>query len=444
MLPFDTISRPDSRRSACLRLLGGSALVTMGAGLPFASALAQFRVEISGVGATQIPIAIARFRDEGRSPVALTSVVQSDLERSGLFRASDAGSERLDEASRPALQEWKTRGIDALVAGSVTLLADGRWDVRYRLWDALKGKDLGGLSQAVHSGDLRLMAHRIADDIHEKLTGERGNFATRIAYVSKVGKQHQLIVADADGEGAQVPLASNQPIISPAWSPDGRSLAYVSFEKGKPEVIVHDVASGRRRVVAGFKGSNSAPAWSPDGRQLAVTLSRDGGSQIHVLDVGTGSTRRLTQSSSIDTEAAWTPDGATLYFVSDRGGSPQIYRVPVSGGAPQRVTFSGSYNISPTISPDGRWLAYVGQVERGYKVHLMDLSTGQARAITETRDDESPSFGPNSKQLIYATRQQGREVLMTSTLDGRIKAKLTTQVADVREPVWGPHLTQRR
>jgi TolB protein len=357
----------------------------MGASAPVASALAQFRVEISGVGATQIPIAIARFRDEGRCPVALSAVIQADLERSGLFKAIDAGSTPIDDASKPALSDWKSRGVDALVGGSVTQLADGRWDVRYHLWDALKGKDLGGLSQAVHPGDLRLMAHRIADDIYEKLTGDRGAFATRIAYVSKVGKQHQLIVADADGEGAQVPLASSQPIISPAWSPDGRNLAYVSFETGKPVVIVHDVASGRRRVVAGFKGSNSAPAWSPDGRQLAVTLSRDGGSQIHILDVEGGGTRRLTQSSAIDTEATWSPDGATLYFVSDRGGSPQIYRVPVAGGGAQRVTFSGSYNISPAISPDGRWLAYVGQVERGYKVHVMDLSSGQVKAITGLR-----------------------------------------------------------
>jgi TolB protein len=433
-----------TRRSACLRLLGASALLAAGAAAPVAPALAQFRVEISGVGATQIPIAIARFRDEGRCPVALSAVVQADLERSGLFKAIDASAERLDEASAPSLAGWKSRGVDALVAGSVTPLADGRWDVRYHLWDALKGKDLGGLSQAVHPADLRLMAHRIADDIFEKLTGDRGAFATRIAYVSKVGRQHQLIVADSDGEGAQVPLASAQPIISPAWSPDGRSLAYVSFETGKPVVIVHDVASGRRRVVAGFKGSNSAPAWSPDGRQLAVTLSRDGGSQIHILDLDSGSTRRLTQSSAIDTEAAWSPDGATLYFVSDRGGSPQVYRVPVSGGTPQRVTFSGPYNISPTVSPDGRWLAYVGQVERGYKVHVMDLSSGQAKAITETRDDESPGFAPNGKQLIYATRLQGREVLMTTTLDGRIKARLSTQVSDVREPVWGPFLSQRR
>lgn len=434
----------DARRSACLRLLGGSALLAMGAGAPVASALAQFRVEISGVGATQIPIAIGGFRDEGRCPVAMSAVVQADLERSGLFRAIDASADRLDDASRPALADWKTRGVDALVAGSVSQLADGRWDVRYHLWDALKGKDLGGLSQAVHPADLRLMAHRIADDIYEKLTGDRGAFATRIAYVSKVGKQHRLIVADADGEGAQVPLASSQPIISPAWSPDGRNLAYVSFETGKPVVIVHDVASGRRRVVAGFKGSNSAPAWSPDGRQLAVTLSREGGSQLYLMGADGDGVKRLTQSGAIDTEAAWSPDGASIYFVSDRGGGPQIYRIAAGGGTPQRVTFSGAYNISPALSPDGKWMAYVSQVSGGYRVHLMDLASGAVKALTDTRDDESPSFAPNSRQVIYATRTQGREVLMTTTLDGRIKARLATNVADVREPVWGPYLQPRR
>jgi len=438
------MSLSDSRRLACRHLLAGPALLAVGSALPVASALAQFRVEISGVGATQIPIAIARFRNESGSPAAISSIVQADLERSGLFRGLDASADRLDETSRPPLSDWKTKGADALLAGSVTRLADGQYDVRYHVWDVLKARDLGGLSIVVPAADLRLAAHRIADDIFEKLTGDRGAFATRIAYVSKVGSRHTLIVADADGEGAQTPLTSAQPIISPAWAPDGRQLAYVSFETGKPVVVVQDVSTGRRRVVASFKGSNSAPAWSPDGRQLAVTLSREGGSQIHVMGVDGQDVRRLTQSAAIDTEAAWSPDGASLYFVSDRGGSPQIYRVAASGGPAQRVTFTGSYNISPAISPDGRWLAYVSQVERGYRVHLMELATGQVRALSDTRDDESPSFAPNSRQVIYATRLQGREVLVTSSLDGRIKARLATQVADVREPVWGPFLTPRR
>lgn len=433
------MSHSDSRRAAVQRMLGTLVLAAGAALMPLSAAQAQFRVEISGVGATQIPIAIGKFRDEARSPQALSAIVKADLERSGLFRSLDASGDRLDDSSRPPLSDWRGKGADALLAGSVTPLADGRFDVRYQLWDVLKAQGLGIVSLVVPAGDLRQAAHRIADDIYQRLTGDMGVFSTRIAYVSKVGARHTLVVADADGEGAQAPLTISQPIISPAWSPDGQRLAYVSFEGGKAVVVVQDVSSGRRKVVAGFKGTNSAPAWSPDGRQLAVTLSRDGGSQIYLIGADGEGLRRLTQSASIDTEAAWAPDGASIFFVSDRGGAPQIYRVATSGGQPRRVTFSGGYNISPTVSPDGRYMAYIGQVDGGYRVHLMDLSSGVVKVLTDTRDDESPSFAPNSKLIIYATRAQGRDVLMTTSLDGRIKASLATPKADVREPVWGPH-----
>ncbi|MFT3856170.1 MAG: Tol-Pal system beta propeller repeat protein TolB [Aquabacterium sp.] len=407
------------------------------------AAQAQFRVEITGVGTTQIPIAIGKFRDEARSPQPLSAIVRADLERSGLFRSMDASADRLDETGRPPLADWKTRGADALLAGSVTPLADGRFDVRYHLWDVLKGQDMGGLSLVVPAADLRQAAHRIADEIYEKLTGNKGAFATRIAYVSKVGRQHTLVIADSDGEGAQDALTSMQPIISPAWSPDGGRLAYVTFEGGKAVVVVQDVSTGRRKVVAGFKGTNSAPAWSPDGRQMVVTLSREGGSQLYIMSADGDGARRLVQSPAIDTEATWTPDGSTIYFVSDRGGSPQIYRVPASGGSVQRVTFSGGYNISPAISPDGRFMAYIGQVNGAYRVHLMDLKDGNVQVLTDTRDDESPSFAPNSRLIIYASRAGGRDVLMTTSLDGRIKAKLATPQADVREPVWAPRSPSR-
>lgn len=403
-----------------------------------ATALAQFRVEISGVGATQIPLALGAFRDESRSPQPLSRIIKADLERSGLFKSIDASTDRLDEVSRPPLTEWRTKGADALLAGSVTPLADGRFDVRYRLWDVLKAADLGGQSLVVPAADLRLAAHRIADDIFEKLTGDKGVFATRIAYVSKVGRKHTLLVADSDGEGSQAALSSQQPIISPAWAPDGRQLAYVSFEGGKAVVVAQNVSTGSRRVLASFKGTNSAPAWSPDGRQLVVTLSRDGGSQLFLISAEGGAPRRLTNSGAIDTEATWSADGQTLFFVSDRGGGPQIYKMPATGGSAQRVTFNGAYNISPAVSPDGKWLAYIGQVGGAFRLHLMDLASGQVRALTDTRDDESPGFAPNSRLLIYATRSEGRDVLMTTSLDGRIKARLATRSADVREPVWGP------
>jgi TolB protein len=409
---------------------------------PALPALAQFRVEVTGVGLTQLPIAIAPFRGEAQAPQKISAIVQADLERSGQFRAVDASGTALDEATRPDVALWRQKSADSLAAGSITRLADGRFDVRFRLWDVVKGQDLGGQSFVVTQGDLRLVAHRIADFIYEKLTGERGIFSTRIAYVTKTGPRYSLWVADADGENAQSALSSPEPIISPAWSPNGGQLAYVSFESRKPVVYVHDVASGRRRLIANFRGSNSAPAWAPDGRSLAVTLSRDGGSQLYTIDANGGEPRRLMQSTGIDTEPVFSGDGRSIYFVSDRGGAPQIYRVPATGGSAERVTFTGSYNISPSISPDGRWLAYISRVGGAFKLHVMDLASGTASAVTDTAGDENPSFAPNSRLIVYATQQQGREALMTTTLDGKIKARLAGQAGDIREPDWGPYQKQ--
>ncbi len=403
---------------------------------------AQFRVEVSGVGLTQLPIAIASFRSEDGSPQKISQIVQADLERSGQFRLIDTAGAAFDENSRPDMSPWRQKNADSLVTGSMNRLADGRYDVRFRLWDVVRGQDIGRDGYVVVTGDLRLAAHRIADFIYEKLTGDRGVFSTRIAYVTKAAQRFDLWVADADGENAQSALTSPEPIISPAWSPDGSHLAYVSFESRKPVVYVHTVATGKRRLVANFRGSNSAPAWSSDGRTLAVTLSRDGGSQLFNLDVSGGEPRRLTQSSSIDTEPVYSPDGKSIYFVSDRGGSPQIYRLPASGGAVERVTFTGTYNISPALSQDGRWLAYISRVNGAFKLHVMSLSTGLASAVTESNADESPSFSPNSRLIMYATKQQDKEALMTTTLDGKIKARLAGKSGDIREPDWSPFQKQ--
>lgn len=398
---------------------------------------AQFRVEISGVGGTQLPIGVTRFRDEDKSGQPISAIIRADLERSGVFRVVDSAGD-LDETSRPNFQDWRGRGADALASGSATRLSDGRFDVRFKMWDVVKGQDLGGQAMAVVSADLRLAAHRIADAVYEKLTGDKGVFSTRIAYVTRVANRYTLRVTDADGEGGQVALNSTQPIISPAWSPDGKALAYVSFESGKAVVWSQSVATGERRAIANFRGSNSAPAWAPDGRTLAVTLSREGGSQIYLMDAGGGNVRRLTQSSAIDTEPVFTGDGRSIYFVSDRGGSPQIYRLGVGGGNPERVTFTGNYNISPALTPDGRTLAYVNRGGNEFKITTMDLAGGTVRTVSDTSEDESPSFAPNGKLIIYATRAQGRDVLMTTTLDGRIRTRLLSSGVDVREPIWGP------
>ena len=403
-------------------------------------AAAQFRVKISGVGGTQLPIAIPRFRNDDQGGQSPSAIVRADLERSGAFRIVES-SAALDETSVPGFGEWRARAADALVGGSVARLADGRFDVRFKLWDVVRGSELGGQSAAVESGELRLAAHRIADFIYEKLTGDKGVFSTRIAFVTKAGPRYTLRVADADGENGQVALSSGQPIISPAWSPNGKELAYVSFERQKAVVFVHTVASGERRAIADFRGSNSAPAWTPDGQRLAVTLSRDGGSQLFLIGKNGESPRRLATSQAIDTEAEFSADGRWLYFTSDRGGGPQIYRMAAGGGNAERMTFGGGYNISPTLSPDGRTLAYVTRAGNAFRLSVLDLASPAAQpvAITDSSDDEHPSFAPNGRLLVYATKAQGRSVLMTSTLDGKIKARLPSQTADLREPVWGPY-----
>jgi TolB protein len=402
------------------------------------SATAQFRVDVSGVGLTQVPISVATFKGEATSTQKISAIVSADLARSGQFQTIDAGAVAMDENTQPDMSAFRQKAVDAMAAGSVTRLADGRFDVRFRLWDVVKGSNLGGASHVVTAPNLRLAAHKISDYIYEKLTGEKGVFSTKIAYVTKSGARHTLWVAESDGEGATAAAISSEPIMSPSWSPNGTQLAYVSFESRKPEIWVHEVLTGKRRLIAGFKGSNSAPSWSPDGRSLALTLSRDGNFQIYTMSTSGGEPVRLSRSEGIDTEATYSADGKSIYFVSDRGGSPQIYKMSSSGGVATRVSFSGNYNISPALSPDGKWLAYISRAGGGYKLFAMDVSTGAANAITDTNADEKPSFAANSKLIVYATKFQGREALMTTTVDGRVKAKLGGVGGDIREPAWGP------
>lgn len=403
-------------------------------------AQAQLSIEITGAGANRIPVAIANFDGERVVSQALVSVIRADLERSGLFRMVDPGTTPLAANASIRYGDWRSQGADALVAGSVAAAADGRYETRFRLHDVPKQALLAddAFSHTTAPYQLRATSHRIADAIYEKLTGERGVFSTRVAYVVKSTGRYELQIADADGANPQAALASREPIISPAWSPDGSKLAYVSFESKKPVVYVHDLASGRRHVAANFKGSNSAPAWSPDGKRLAVVLTKDGNSQLYAVNTDGSGITRLATSAGIDTEPQYSPDGTWIYFTSDRGGSPQIYRIPANGGNAERVTFEGSYNVTPRLSPNGKSMAYISRDGGRFQLTSMDLATRQIQILTDSAKDESPSFAPNGRMIIYATEVGGRGVLAAVSADGRVKQKLSVQAADIREPAWGP------
>ena len=397
-------------------------------------------IEIIGSGATQYPVAIVPFRAEAGTPQPVTPVVAADLIRSGVFRMVDAGgvSPTPHEPQEVNFATWRARGAEAVVIGTVAQLPDGRYDVRFRLMDVAKQAQLAGFAYTASGSQLRHTAHKIADVIYEKLTGDKGAFATRITYVAKRGNRYELQVADADGVGAQTILASNEPIISPAWSPDGNQLAYVSFEQRKPVVYVQSLTTGGRRAVANFWGSNSAPTWAPDGRRLAVVLTKDGGSQIYLINADGSGQRRLTQTSAIDTEPNFSPNGESLLFTSDRGGSPQIYGMPAAGGEPQRLTFEGTYNVSPRFSPDGKSFTFIQRNGTRFNVAVLDLATRQVQVLTDGGVDESPSFAPNGRMILYATEVRGRGILSAVSSDGRVKQRLTADAGDVREPAWGP------
>lgn len=417
-----------------------SMVTAIGMALLSNQAFAQLKIEISGVGGTQIPVAITPMAGEAESPEKVSAIIRDDLTRSGMFKTLDGLPTGLNENAQVNYGEWRQKGADALMVGSVSRLADGKFDIRFRLYDVAKQQSLSAQSYAVPASALRLYAHRIADVIYEKLLGEPGVFSTRFAYVTKSNGKFSLQVSDADGHNAQAALISTEPIISPAWSPDGSKLAYVSFEKKKPVIYVHSLTSGQRISVANYKGSNSAPAWSPDGTKIAVVLTKDGSSQIYTVTNDGGNLRRLTQTTGIDTEPAWSADGKTIFFTSDRGGGPQIYKMTNDGSNVQRVTFKGNYNISPRPSADGKYLSYISRREGRFQVTVTELASADESILTDTTRDESPSFSPNSRFILYATQAGGRGVLAAVSPDGRIKQKISVAAGDVREPTWGPFL----
>lgn len=399
---------------------------------------AQLTIDIVGGAGTTIPISIVPFTgDDGG--VSVSGIVAADLNRSGLFRMIDAGAPpHPARAEDVRVGDWKARGADAVAVGSMRPLPDGRFEVRFDLVDTVKQQTLTSMSYQVTHDQLRATAHKIADVIYEKLTGDPGVFSTRIIYVTKQGPRYALVVADVDGADPQTIVSSNEPIISPRWAPDGTRVAYVSFEQKKPVVYVQNLSTGARQAVANFRGSNSAPAWSPDSRRLAVTLSREGGSQIYMMNADGSDSRRLMSSPAIDTEAWFTPDGRSLLFTSDRGGTPQIYRLNILSGGVERVTFDGSYNVSPRVMPDGKSMVYVSRNDGRYQIATMDFATRQTQVLTQGPDDESPSVAPNGKMILYGNAVGGRGTLAAVSSDGRVKQRLSASSADIREPAWGP------
>jgi len=398
-------------------------------------------VEIIGGGASRHAIAVVPFQDEAsRLGGALTPIIRNDLNLTGLFRIVDA-SAVTDQPATPDTVHypaWQTAGAQSLAIGTVGEANNGQVTISFNLMDVAQQKSLTSGQFTVAPERYRQVAHTIADMIYEAITGQKGFFNTRIVYVLKQGTNYQLQVADMDGQHAKTVVRSREPIMSPAWAPDGRRIAYVSFETNKPVVWVQDLQTGKRFAVADYKGSNSAPAWSPDGSRLAVVLTTTGNSEIYLVSANGGSRQRLTYSNAIDTEPTWAPDGSKILFVSDRSGGPQIYSMPVSGGEATRMTWQGSYNVSPKISPDGKRFTYIQRTGGNFRVMMQDIGVDNPRAISQDAYDERPSFAPNGSMVLYASDLGGRSVLYAATPDGSSKVRLGVINGEIQDPAWGP------
>lgn len=410
---------------------------------------AVLNIEITQGVVGAVPVAIVPFAWQGgatqTAPLDVAAVVRADLVRSGRFESFPPkdmlASPHVDASIN--FGNWRIFQIENLVVGSMRAIGGNRYNIRFRIYDVFQGKQMDGYSLTVNGDNLRRAAHQVSDIIYEKLTGQRGAFNTSVAYVTAQGlgrsRQYALWVADADGENPQPMMRSSEPILSPAWSPDGRRIAYASLEdSGHQVVYVQDVASGQRQKVSFFAGLNGAPAWSPDGNSLAVSLSKDGNAEIYVIDLIGKNFRRLTRHWAIDTEPVWMPDGKSIIFTSDRGGQAQLYRIKLGKTRAERITFEGKYNSRAAVSPDGKTLAMIHMNNGKYRVAAMDLATGSLRVLTNGVLDESPSFAPNGSMIIYATNLGEKGVLAAVSVDGGVHQRLSVQEADVREPAWSP------
>jgi len=410
---------------------------------------AQLQIEITEYAGKQTPVAVVPFGWEGEEPTApfdITAVIAADLSRSGRFAPIPEG----DMLQKPTtgiemdFDDWSILAVEAVVIGKVTQTGANAYSVQFQLFDVFRGEQLVGYRMPASRGTMRRVAHRAADMIYEKLTGIPGVFGTKVAYVTAEGRDdnrlYTLVVADAVGANEITIMESTDPIMSPAWSPDSRRLAYVSFENNISTIYVQTLRTGNRIKVSSRAGINGAPAFSPDGRKLVLTLGGiDGNLDINIMDLASRQVTRLTTNRSIDTEGTWAPDGRSIYFTSDRSGGPQVYRIGVNGGSPERVTFEGSYNARPRLSPDGSRLAMVHLDRGNYRIAVLDLDSRDLLVLSGGRQDESPSFAPNSDSLIYATRQGRNGVLETVSADGLVRQRLASGQGDVREPVWSPY-----
>ncbi len=430
-----------NKRFSCLMALGFLLFCTR--------SQAELVVEVTKGQADAIPIAIVPFSSPEAAAASfdVSQLVSDDLARSGRFKVTD----RKDMIEQPhtgaaiSFDDWRRLSNDYIVVGQVQPLSADRFNISFELYNVLTRQRLLGYQISANKPGLRLASHQVADMVFEKILGIRGAFATRIAYISVLGtvphRSYRLIVADADGENPHVVMQSNEPLMSPSWSPDGQSLAYVSFEGRLPSVYVQLLKTGERQRVSARAGVNQAPAWSPDGKKLALTLStRDGNLDIYVMDLASQALTRITDDPGIDTEPQWSKDGQNLYFTSDRAGGPQIYRIGIqSGDKPRRLTFQGSYNARARLSADESQMAFVTQEDGGYRIATQDLrGRGDVQVLTKGHFDVSPSYAPNGAEIIYATRDRGRGVLALVSADGRVQERLVSSEGELQEPAWSP------
>ena len=429
------------------RIMGAAvvALAMLAGNAAFAQGL---NIDIVNGTASALPIAVVPFGFEGASVPPETNpgeIVRADLARSGQFRTLPK-NDIVEFPTRQAevkFATWRLLKQDYLVVGRMSDAGGGELRVEYELFDVARQQRIADGAISGQRSSLRDIAHQVADIVYEKILGVRGAFWTRIAYITATGSapnyQYSLMVADSDGYNPQVVVRSREALLSPAWSPDGKRLAYVSFESGNSAIYIQDLGTGSRQVVSNSRGINSAPSFSPDGNRLAVSLSKGGNPDIYIMDLGSRQTTQITKHFAIDTEPVWAPDGQTLYFTSDRSGKPQIYQMPPGGGEPSRVTFQGQYNATPSVvDAKGIKLAMVQGNGNVYRIAVLDRTTSQSNLVSPGNQDEAPSFAPNGSMLLYAASEGSRGVLYAVSADGRVRQRLGLAEGDVREPAWGP------